>query len=352
MDEAEALLGFGITVSPADGGLVVESRRLALPWHPGHGRAAGTAVEWDARVYEAAEVRREEGGERWALRPWPEGEVIRHAARLDAVAIEALVAARADEDRRAERHAALRLALPFVGLMPAAFQRRWEREYNVPALRATLASAVMELASSALVPLQAVSMVFNEPLLPAGWRWVAAVALVAGVDALVRLAHMHSMREPIGSVFTSPLLLLARRAEPAPAASPAPPPEVPGALRTVGSEALRLTAFAFAPGALQAEWAAQQRLPLLAPTYATAALEALGGAFNLVRERQGDVLLVLVDLFLIGEGLLRAGLAAATREPVGSVLGLPWRRRYRRWLDEAGGAPPPADAPAGPATRP
>ncbi|HUK13752.1 MAG TPA: hypothetical protein VLW17_10675 [Thermoanaerobaculaceae bacterium] len=352
MGEAEALLGHGITVSPADGGLAVESRSLALPWHPGHGRAPGTAVEWDSRLYEVTEVRRAQGGERWALRTWPEGEVIRHAARLDAAAIEALVAARADEDRRAERHAALQLALPFVGLMPAEFQRRWEREYNLPALRATLASAVMELAFAALVPLQAVSMVFNEPLLPARWRWIAAVALVAGIDAFVRLVHMHTMREPIGSVFTSPLLLLTRRAEPGPAVPPAPAAPGPGALRTVGGETLRLTLFAFAPGALQAEWAAQQRLPLLAPTYATAALEALGGALNLVRERQGDVLLVLVDLFLIGEGLLRAGLAAATREPVGSVLGLPWRRRYRRWLDEAGGAPPPADAPAGPATRP
>jgi hypothetical protein len=115
---------------------------------------------------------------------------------------------------------------------------------------------------------------------------------------------------------------------------PAPAPPQTERISILG-DALKMTAFAFAPGPSQREWELAHHLPPLALTLASAGLELAGGVSNLAREGPRDIAFALLDLFLIGEGALRLALVALRREPCGSVFGLPLRGLYRRWLAAA-----------------
>jgi len=118
-----------------------------------------------------------------------------------------------------------------------------------------------------------------------------------------------------------------------------PAPTVPAAAPrqrvSILGDALKTTAFAFAPEAPQREWALAQGYPALALTVGSAGLELIGGAFNLVREGHGAIAFALLDLFFIGEGALRLALAALHRAPCGSLFGVPFRPLYPRWLAAA-----------------
>jgi hypothetical protein len=325
----------GVTVTGEGDAVRVSSGRLDLGWSSRAGRVPGTAVHFQDRVWEVVAQERTAAGERITLRPWPEGEAIRHAVRLDDATIAALVAERRAEASRRRQRLALRLLLPLAGLLPAQLQRRWERELGEPARRAVVASVALELGFSALAVLQLVSIIFHDPLLPGRWGWLAVLALMAGVEGMVRLAYVRATQEPIGSLFTVaayPFLAPeAPKAEPAAVAAVAPRRGRP----SIVAETLKLCAFALAPGPLQREWAAAQRLSPLAPTLVSAALETAGGLYTLVHEGPRDVAFALLDLLLVGEGALRLALTALHREPCGSVFGILFRRLYPRWLAAA-----------------
>lgn len=63
-----------------------------------------------------------------------------------------------------------------------------------------------------------------------------------------------------------------------------------------------------------------------------AGAELIGGVINIAGDRvSGSPVLIVLNLFLVGEGLLRFG-AAVTGRPMGSIFGLLLRPLYRRWL--------------------
>jgi hypothetical protein len=66
-----------------------------------------------------------------------------------------------------------------------------------------------------------------------------------------------------------------------------------------------------------------------------AAAELVGGVANLRNDLGPEAsLLVFLDFFLVGEGLLRTGSALCGR-PLGSLFGLILRPLYHRWLPES-----------------
>ncbi|MFI5143585.1 MAG: hypothetical protein ACHQHM_06125, partial [Thermoanaerobaculales bacterium] len=211
MAPADALEQYGITVTTTASGLEVSSASLALPWHGRAGRVPGTAVRFAERLWEVVNRQHIAGADRFELQLWPDGEAIRHAACLDAATVEGLTAEHSFSDKRQRQSTALHLLLPLVGLLPARLVNRLGHEHGMDVHRVVIASAVLELAFAALVPLQAVSLIFHDPLLPGRWGWIAVVAAVAGIDAIGRLVYLHATNQPIGSVFTAPLLLVLPR---------------------------------------------------------------------------------------------------------------------------------------------
>jgi hypothetical protein len=64
----------------------------------------------------------------------------------------------------------------------------------------------------------------------------------------------------------------------------------------------------------------------------SAGAELVGGITNLGDDLgSGGVFLILLDFFLVGEGLLRLG-SVVTGRPMGSVFGWALRPLYRRYL--------------------
>jgi hypothetical protein len=103
----------------------------------------GTALRWEDQFFEVLEVR-PRGGEavQYVLSHWDD----RHAMRVVETYSEETEAARslerADAARRSGRHVTLLLIAPLAGSLPAHVQERLEQDYNVPARRLSLASAL------------------------------------------------------------------------------------------------------------------------------------------------------------------------------------------------------------------
>jgi hypothetical protein len=117
-----------------------------------------------------------------------------------------------------------------------------------------------------------------------------------------------------------------------------PPPRVERARqrgRGIGADILRFTLVAFAPRHVQERLVPEMRLPRRFLTFLSAALEVLGGSVNLAGGAVDDPS-SLIEVVLVVEGLTRIGLALASRAPVGSLLGLPFRGLYSAWTAEAG----------------
>jgi len=110
--------------------------------------------------------------------------------------------------------------------------------------------------------------------------------------------------------------------------SPAAGPDAPSFLRTM----LVTAAVTLGPASDQERWSAELGVRAVWLTVLGAGSELVGGIANLQRDLGSThQLLILLDLFLVGEGLLRLGSAFIGR-PMGSVFGWILRPLYRRWL--------------------
>ncbi len=161
----------------------------------------GTAVAWAERIYEvrAAEPL-PDGGVRYRLAPWEEGETIRRFERYDEESERGRAAALADS-AAAVRHRRLSILLaPLAGLLPGPVQKSMESEFGAPALGMTVASALPLFVAGFLG-------MFDHILGMAGgfvdWPgWLAPplpIAVYLFGESALRLASAIAGREPMGS---------------------------------------------------------------------------------------------------------------------------------------------------------
>lgn len=116
-----------------------------------------------------------------------------------------------------------------------------------------------------------------------------------------------------------------------PAAAPPPAPDA-AERPSIVATALVTAAVTLGPRADQEFWANRLWLRPLWLTVAGAGAELAGGVVNLGRgAASGAALFLIIDVFLVGEGLVRLG-SAATGRPMGSVFGWVLRPLYRRFL--------------------
>ena len=86
------------------------------------------------------------------------------------------------------------------------------------------------------------------------------------------------------------------------------------------------------PGSDQQRWAEELGTRAVWFTVIGGAAELVGGIVNLQKELDTAMSwLILLNIFLVGEGLLRLGSALVGR-PMGSVFGWALRPLYRPWL--------------------
>ena len=105
---------------------------------------------------------------------------------------------------------------------------------------------------------------------------------------------------------------------------PVPPSILRSTLVTAG--------VAMGPAPDQEAWASELGIRAVWLTALGAGAELIGGLANLRKDLGPDAsLILLLDLFLVGEGLLRIGSVFAGR-PMGSLIGWIVRPLYRRWL--------------------
>ena len=194
--------------------------RPRVPATPTSAEHPGTAVAWEGDFYEVLEVRPRVAGVQYVLAPWDE----RHAMRVVETYSEGSEAARArehsDSAARADRHVYLLLVAPLAGSLPAHVQERLEVEYNVPARRLSLASAL---------PLWVVGWLSLILLLASsvsGAGSVPAPLLVFGVyllaESTARLAVCILQGRPIGTLVGTLLYEAWRRAKAVAGGTPAP----------------------------------------------------------------------------------------------------------------------------------
>lgn len=207
-------LGHGVLVSPAaEAGWTVTSRSLYLHWHPRCAAHPGTAVCFQGEMYEAEDFETlPDGGWRWRLVAWIEGEVARTVAYLGAERVEELAAVSADDARRRKACRWLVALLPLSGLLPQRTQQRLEREVGFPASRATVVSALCEIGLGALSVLQLLVLAAQGGwFLPPFTRWLVVVGPVLLVEGLIRHRLESALDQPVGSLFLAPLAAFEKR---------------------------------------------------------------------------------------------------------------------------------------------
>ncbi len=385
-------LGYGVWVDETPGdGPVVTSTKLRLPWRPRAGEFVGTAVTWCDQLFEVRSVERDDDGERWWLAVWPDAEAVRDSDRLDVGRMESLAVEVVKLERSRGYRSVLVLLSPLAGLMPGSVQQHWEREHNVPGTRATILSAIVELA------LGTWWIVHPGPVLLRFFGWMLFT------EAMVRLWFALTQSEPMGSFLTAPLAWIAPSESKAPTArdkrmevgrwKPGDPEMalamlepredwlVDGVIRFRGAlwrliekelgggrvtyhfetvpeespvtlslvpparqerqrdrgrgflaDAGRFILLSFAPQRFQEQLTPGLNLGIRTLTWISAGAELFGGAVSLLGPASRDTLVGL-DLLFVLEGAFRLIKAAVTGLPVGSVLGLPFINVYERWVD-------------------
>ncbi len=201
-------LGAGIRVAELPGDeLEVSSERLVLPWTPRRGGLVGSAVRFRDELYEVATGAAD--GRSWRLRPWSEGEAVRGVFPLDAAWVEAL----AEDEERHRRAAGRRLwslpLSPILALAPGRLQLRWQAEWGFAAHRATLISAVLELAAGAFLLIHLLAAAFGGDRALVGIPpLLLLLAAPLWVEGLLRIFAVLGQGEPMGSLVGAPLLLV------------------------------------------------------------------------------------------------------------------------------------------------
>jgi hypothetical protein len=122
-----------------------------------------------------------------------------------------------------------------------------------------------------------------------------------------------------------------------PPAQPTASPEKSGSRPSMLRTALVTAAVTLGPQKDQEIWAGYLNLRPIWLTIFGAGAEVIGALVNLGKDiERGMPLLLLIDLYLVGEGLLRLGYVVLYGRPLGSVVGLVLRPLYRPWLPEPG----------------
>lgn len=328
-------LGHGVHVSPGTGGeLVVTSVQLDLPWRLAQGQVPGTAVVWQENAFEAVAQSRRGSSTRWTLRRWDDRSVMRAVFKLDRASVCGLAEKAATDARIRRSRGWSWILLPVLGLAPASLQTKWKNEWGFAAGRATFISAILEMLAGGAGTVQLAAAAFGgEFFMPPLLALPGPPLFLSGV---VRLVMVFADGEPIGSPLGLPFLLLTPRGE----FDVHPPPSLhqveaggppPSFLRTT----LVSAAVTLGPASDQLLWAEELGVSALWLTVAGAGAELVGGFANLQSDLDAaPAWLVLFDLFLIGEGLLRLGSTLVGR-PMGSVFGWVLRPLYRRHLPPA-----------------
>lgn len=202
-------LGAGVAVTTLpDGRLLVRSERLRLPWSARAGRAAGTAVLIDGAPFQVVERQRAGGGEAWTLQSWSEDDAMRGVFTLDEAWVAGLEQVRVEE-RAARLRWWLLPVVPLFGFAPASLQASWELGWGFPAARATLLSALVELALATVGVVHALAGAFGGAGMTSGpLAWLGLASPLLLVESFVRLKHVSATQQPIGSALGLPLSLL------------------------------------------------------------------------------------------------------------------------------------------------
>jgi hypothetical protein len=209
-------LGHGVRVVPLDdGGYEVLCVELHLPWTLRAGPHPGSTVLWQDAPYEVVGRTTGDDGDRWLLQPWLEGEAMRGVFRLDPEWVAWLGEAERT-DRRSYRLWWWTLPLaPLLALAPAPLQRRWQARWGFSSERATMVSAVAEIALGWFCVMQLLTAILaGESVLPASLRGLAVVGPVLAAEGILRLKSVMSQSEPMGSLIGLPLMLFVRHGSP------------------------------------------------------------------------------------------------------------------------------------------
>lgn len=181
-----------------------DPRTLATTVRPAH---PGTTVSWEERLFEVRTAEPlAEGGMRYRLAPWEDGQAIRRFERYDddtERAREAERQERADGIRKRRRSI---LLAPLAGLLPGAVQKKMETDFGAPAVAMTIASAIPLFVIGFLGLFRTLLMVLGGLQgVPGGdWpRWLAPdfpIALYLTAESALRLGSAIAQGEPMGSL--------------------------------------------------------------------------------------------------------------------------------------------------------
>ncbi|HTY42260.1 MAG TPA: hypothetical protein VMH79_10340 [Thermoanaerobaculia bacterium] len=172
------------------------ARTLTSAEHP------GTAVEWDGRVWEVVDaIPQPDGGMRYGLAPWTEAHAIRRLERDDAVTEEIREIERQNRRRTVSRQRLAVLLAPLAGLLPAALQKKLERELGVPAVAMTVSSAAPLFVVGFLGLVEVLASLAGGSLPLPGWlRPPAPLAVYLFLESAFRLMSAIGSSEPMGSL--------------------------------------------------------------------------------------------------------------------------------------------------------
>jgi hypothetical protein len=157
-------------------------------WRPRRGRSQtsseypGTAVRWEARLFEVVEaVSHPDGSVRYRLEIWPDRHAVRNIQTYDAASETArpLIVA-----RRRKSIARRRLAIlfsPLLGHLPGRVQEHMESDFGAPALAMTIVSALP------LFALGAVGSLFSIAAMTGGAFPSGVSSLREAADSIPRL---------------------------------------------------------------------------------------------------------------------------------------------------------------------
>ncbi|HWZ85965.1 MAG TPA: hypothetical protein VN032_07190 [Thermoanaerobaculia bacterium] len=138
---------------------------------------------------------------RYRLAPWEDVHAIRRMERYDAASEEAREGERRDRRHDAAKGGLSILLAPLSGLLPAAIQKKMERDFGTPAVLTTVASAAPLFLVGMLGLVRFLMRMAGASLAVPGWLAPAAVvaAYLFGESAL-RLASAIGAGEPMGSL--------------------------------------------------------------------------------------------------------------------------------------------------------
>jgi len=319
-------LGHGVEVRQKGGRVQVLSRQFSMPWYSSGVTGTGTALRFADQIWECRLISESGRGQLWQLEPWPDSEILRHVEELSAERIEEIVQESSRQEKQEGLAFVLFFLMPLTGFLPGVLQEKLEVDYGVPASRATLISALPELACGFL----AVQVRTGELSLPMPMGIAFVMLIFLFFEGLFRLCFSIGFDRPLGSVLAFPVVITRRLFSER--------NDGRKLRRKKNGKSLVVLVFhysllGFAPAAVQEEMA-----PLLGSgklffsAFASLA-ELFGGGLNLLIGASEGVFLLL-DLFLVLEGSIRLLILLVMRKPTGSLLGLPLGSLYTKWQRE------------------